>query len=720
MGCHRKSLYHRPCSAKEHRLATPDLCTGNPVHPQTGNKFQAESDYRGAGAHGLAFMRYYNSDAAAAPGSLGQHWRHGYERAIATALNGGVRSALITRPDGKTRHFYTSGEGEWQKEPDVTARLAEQVDGSGATTGWTYTGRDDTVETYDAAGRLVSITHRDGLSQTLAYDIPAIEGDDDPDTLDRVTGPFGRRLRFTYDAQGRMATLTDPAGGVYTYGYDTSNNLVSVTYPDNTPADDGDNPVRLYHYEDARFPHALTGISDENGERYATWAYDDQGRAISSEHAGGAERVTLTYNADGTTTVTDALGGVSTYGFETLYGVVKPAGISEPCAACGSHSASHSYDANGFPASRTDFNGNLTTYVYNARGLETSRTEAKDTPEERTITTDWHADFRQPERITAPGKETTLTYYPDGRLHVRTETDTTTQESRTWTYTYHPQGLLASVDGPRTDAADITIYEYDAQGNRPTTTNALGHVTRITEHDAHGRPLTLIDPNGLVTELRYDARGRLRTRDAGGVLTTFAYDGVGNLKRLTLPDGSYLDYDYDAAHRLAQITDSLGNRIEYTPDALGNREQEDVFDPNGVLTRTRTRLYNSLNRLFQDIGGAQQVTTYSYDAGGLLRHTDGPRTDLSDETTYDYDALDRLRQATDPRGGLTRYGYDGQDDLQRVTDARDNTTTYTYDGLGNLEAQTSPDTGTTTYDHDAAGNRTWGHGDRSHIPTLPC
>ena len=56
-------------------------------------------------------------------------------------------------------------------------------------------------------------------------------------------------------------------------------------------------------------PFALTGITDEDGNRFATWAYDAIGRATSSQHAGGADLTKVTYNdTDGSRNVTTALG----------------------------------------------------------------------------------------------------------------------------------------------------------------------------------------------------------------------------------------------------------------------------------------------------------------------------------------------------------------------------------------------------------------------------
>src|SRR5204862_2937645 len=128
------------------------------------------------------------------------------------------------------------------------------------------------------------------------------------------------------------------------------------------------------------------------------------------------------------------------------------------------------------------------------------------------------------------------------------------------------------MNGPRTDVNDVTTYTYYAntdadlgkRGNVATIANALGHVTSITAYNAHGQPLTIIDPNGLTTNLSYDSRQRLTSRNVGGEITSYDYDGVGQLTKLTLPDGSFLSYSYDAAHRLTAMSDSLGNRIAYT------------------------------------------------------------------------------------------------------------------------------------------------------------
>jgi YD repeat-containing protein len=438
----------------------------NPIHTRLGTKLQSETDYLGVGKHPLRFVRKYTSSELWEKTELGMHWRHTYSRSIYLVETASLSTATVIREDGN-RYYFSLISGRWTPDEDVTDRLEELTDAQGQRSGWRYTRKDDAYEQYDSQGRLLSITYKDELTKTLSYDITSAEGgDDNPTTLDRISDPFGRTLSLAYDVYNRLSTLTDPAGNLYTYTYNSQGYLAEVIYPDDTPADSADNPTRQYLYEDARYPHALTGIIDENGARFATWNYDDQGRAYTSEHAGGSDRVTLTYNADGTTTVTDALGAARTYTFETLHGVIKPASITgDQCTQCAGSAQASSYDANGFLASKTDWNGNVTHYVHNSRGLQISRTEAAGTAQARTITTEWHPDYRLPTRIDEPGKRTELSYTANGLLHTRTERDTATNATRTWTYTYTAEGLLDTVDGPRTDVNDITDYDYDTQGN---------------------------------------------------------------------------------------------------------------------------------------------------------------------------------------------------------------------------------------------------------------
>jgi len=59
--------------------------------------------------------------------------------------------------------------------------------------------------------------------------------------------------------------------------------------------------------------------------------------------------------------------------------------------------------------------------------------------------------------------------------------------------------------------------------------------------------ITITDPNGVVTALTYDTRQRVTSRATAGETTVFDYWPTGLLKKVTLPDGSYLAYTYDGA-----------------------------------------------------------------------------------------------------------------------------------------------------------------------------
>lgn len=709
---------------------------GNPINPATGNKYQREPIY--AGPHGLNFELVYNShDTLTA--SFSPRWRGSFDRSIRSEGS----NVLVLRQDGKAA-LYTSSGGGWTSDANVNDTLTELQSG-GVRTGWQlYVAQTDELETYDAAGKLLSIQFRSGLTQTLTYS----DGTSGPNGgymlgsngfqtgyvlpagyLIRVTDSFGRTLSFSYEVNRYVARLV-AGGATYSFGY-VKRQLKTVTFPDNR--------VRTYVYGETAHtagvskPYALTGIVDEKGQRFATYKYDAQGRAVSTEHAGTTQQHTIVYNTDGSADVTDPRGETRTFAFQNILGAIKSTAITgSPSPACGA--PAQGYDANGNVISRTDWNGNRTDYTYDlARNLETSRTEGltaggAGTPETRTITTAWHTTFRLPTQIAEPLRATTFTYDPDGthcgaRGALCTKSIQATSDAngsqgfgatpvgspRVWTYTYNANGSVLTVDGPRTDVADVTTYTYYAnndatlgkRGNVATIVNAAGQTTQITAYNAHGQPLTIVDPNGVTTTLVYDARQRLTSRTAGGEVTAYEYDANGQLTKVTLPDSSFLSYTYDAAHRLTGMQDNQGNRIAYTLDVMGNRTQDEVFDPVNALAQTRSRVYDNLNRLFRELGAQSQTTEYTYDNQGNVLTVKDP---LNRTTSNQYDALNRLRQVTDPALGVTQYAYNGLDALTQVTDPRNLATGYTVDGLGNLTLQSSPDTGNTASTHDAAGN----------------
>ncbi|MFZ1548711.1 MAG: DUF6531 domain-containing protein [Candidatus Nitrotoga sp.] len=619
----------------------------NPINAATGNKYQQETDYWSQA--GLLFRRNYNSLSTGTP--FNKVWLTNFDRYVRLQTYSGSPSyghVFVYKASGNIHVYKPNGGGGYIPKDASSLDKLERLAGGG----WRLKiESDDSVENYDVNGKILTITDRASRIQTLTYDLPAAKGgDDDPDTLDIITDDTGRSLRFTYDTQKRIATITDPAGGVISFSYDTQSNLISATYPDGRS--------KTYHYNEFEntagvyyLTHALTGITDENGDRFATFTYDAKGLAITSEHAGGANRYSFTYNANRSSTVADPLGAKRTYNFKFILGVVKSTGVSQPGGSgCNAAASATTYDVNGNVASRTDFNGNKTTYIYDlARNLETSRIEGLTTTgaattATRTITTTWHPVWRLPLVVSAYNgasatgtalRTTTAAYDDKGNNTSVTEADPINNINRTtstsYTYSSSVPGLMLTkvVDGPRTDVSDITTYNYTShdatctasaatpiidpitsvapdnlgcRGQLSGITNALNQTTTYDRYNHHGQVEQMTDANGLVTTNTYDLRQRLLTRTVGTETTTLVYDNVGQVIQLNLPDNSHLSYTYDAAHRLTDIQDNLGNKIHYTLDSEGNRLYEDTTDPTNQLTKTLTRNYDALNRLQQVSG----------------------------------------------------------------------------------------------------------------------
>ncbi len=270
---------------------------GNPINVINGNKYQREDDLPALpGVLGLEIVRHYNSaysTPGTTPGILGRGWKLSYE----TDLHAIGDTLQIVQADG-TRIIFNrdpANRNLCSTADPANGRLRIAAGSRGNVYIWTWTnGRE---LRFDSAGKLVQIAAPTGEFVSLLRDPQGM--------LLQVTDPQGRQLRLQYPQRasaGRdrfqgVASIASPVG-VFAYRYGSTvpsaatatplkaagvpANLVAVSYPDQRGS-------RLYHYEDARRPTYLTGISSSSSDagkaetrRLATYLYDITGRAILS------------------------------------------------------------------------------------------------------------------------------------------------------------------------------------------------------------------------------------------------------------------------------------------------------------------------------------------------------------------------------------------------------------------------------------------------------
>ncbi|WJK43714.1 polymorphic toxin-type HINT domain-containing protein [Solwaraspora sp. WMMA2056] len=263
-----------------------------------------------------------------------------------------------------------------------------------------------------------------------------------------------------------------------------------------------------------------------------------------------------------------------------------------------------------------------------------------------------------------------------------------------------------AVTGP---TGETVSYSYDlVNGGRPVAqTDALGNVTKFG-YDVGGYSSLVYDPRGVWSQTFQDVRGNTKqsvscqdqsankcssvyyTYYPDATTTTLTPDARNDLL-LTVRDG-----------RSTSETDNT-YRTSYAYDTRGN--QTTITDPLGRVTTT---------------GYTDGTSTPAYGGGiapaGLPTRVTTPGGAVQ---TVEYYANGDLAQVTDPGGKVTRFTYDGLGRTLTETELSDTfpaglTTTYTYDAAGRVATETAPavtnrvtgavHTARTTYGYDADGN----------------
>jgi RHS repeat-associated protein len=572
---------------------------------------------------------------------------------VSTTRNFSLNISIFTDENGHETRYYYDANGNLEKVVDALgsptyytyentfSQIKSITDTRGYTWNYQYDSKGNLIEdrdplgnsifySYDSFGYPVKIqfstsnityqydSHGNLISQVDALGNFVNNTYDAVSNLNSTTDPNGNTITYTYDQLDRITSISDPLGRKISFSYDSNGNMVGFT--------DAKYKATGYDYDSF---NRLTKYTDALGSE-TKYAYDGHDNLKILTNSKG-KNSTFTYDPlDRLLTETDALG----------------------------HTTGYTYDAAGNLISRTDPNGATTLFAYDAL----DRVIKIDYPDDSDV---YYAYDTMGNVISIRNKYAVLNYTYDALNRVTKVEDTTSKKSIS--YSYDAQGNVVSM----TDQdGGVTTYEYDAANQLISLTNPLKQTTRYS-YDKAGRITEKTYHNGIRANYTYDQANQLLSikylNSSNSVVSGYAYeyDENGNIVKMVEADGNETRYGYDAINQLINVTYPDGSKVEYTYDAMGNRMV--LKNPAGSTNYT----YDDIDRL-QKAGQA----SYKWDSNGNLIS----KTDANGTTTYSYNYEDKLVQITFPDGTTNKFTYYPDGRRLSKTDRAGNTTYFYYDG----------------------------------------
>ncbi len=397
------------------------------------------------------------------------------------------------------------------------------------------------------------------------------------------------------------------------------------------------------------------------------------GQTTSSSLRYGKGDLTRVNHANRYETVTDELGRRVTSHFDRwgqLTAAIADSGGTDETTT------RFAYDGLGRLVKSTAPMGDATTYVYDVHGDMTSRTQPDAGTTRYKYDSRHNVRFSQNAQQATDGKVSYFTYDRFSRM-IRSgevtrafssldanqaypfETDAASWTSR---YTYDASDLVASGGSGASRGFGAARGSSASRGPDARATYPVGRPTRIEQN-------TDADAAAEVTaRIAYDHEGRvIRRRVTIDTLPAkdvfYRYDLAGKVTAMVYPDGSETRYAYDAAGRLAGVTDAGGNALAAY-----------AYDNDGRMSS-------------HAVGGTLATGAYAYNTRDWV-------------TGIDYPSRFTLSQAYDAVGNVTSQSY------RRATSEARRAASYTYDGLHRLKTFRQGSTHARTYAYDDNGNIT--------------
>jgi len=522
-----------------------------------------------------------------------------------------------------------------------------------------------------------------------------------------IVDALGNTISYKYDAYGHIVNETDQVGRITTFAYDILNDtshsafLTSIVDASGTTTftwnEGGSSGVGYINDSCVQTyceaPIGIASVTYSDGS-HTYFQYDSVGRLIGQNNDGGTQSRTITYNGDGSVSLADANGQSSTF----------------------------MLNASGSTLSLLDPLGNMHHLQYDPEGkLLSALGPLGDSTRLSYDSMDNIASLASP-----VGNTTNMNWAADNSLLSLTDPN-----GNATSYAYSGNFDPIALTSPNGAQVKASVDQY---GRLISKTNLRGNTISFT-YTANGLPLTKTYANGTQVTYSYDGHGNLQTATSAAGTTSMTYDAADRLASLTNPDGTSLRYTYNAANQRSSMTDSTGFVTNYQYDAVGRLAS--LTNASGAVIVSYT--HDANGRLASKTLGNGTTSLYTYDARGNLLSliNRSPANATLSEYDYTYDSEGHPLTMSAP-GGTSTYSYDL--DEQMVSVAMPTATIqYTYDAAGNRSSVTKNGAASTyqvnnlneytaagnaAYQYDLDGNMTAGNGwtytydDENHLLTM--
>lgn len=492
--------------------------------------------------------------------------------------------------------------------------MTEQISPKGAVTKYDY----------DKHGNVISVTDAKGNETQYSVDLN--------DNVTKMTQANGGEYTYSYDKAGRLKSMTSPLGYTKNFSYDKVDNVVKES--------DSLKSTTTYTYDKLHKMKSSTNALDGT----TSFSYDKYGNLVKETDPLGRSN-TYSYDLAGQmTSAADPLGKITAYTYD-------PAGNITEITKPGGRKTSYGYDKNYNVTSVTDPMGYVAKTVYDKDNRVTEETDALGQKESYT----YDKDSRVTSITDKRGFTTGFDYDAHGNIQV--VTDKTGLKSH---LEYDKNDNLTKV----TDAlGGVTTYGYDNMDNLVTFTNAANKTTNYT-YDLEGNLTSIKDPAGRTEKFDYDEKGRLTGHtQASGKKTTYDYDKLNDLLEKSYQDAKGETSEKDVTYAY----NSAGERVSMK-DQTGKSSYE--YDALGRITKVTSGSKKDVSYVYDDADNLQAIVypdgtkiSYEYDLNdNLVKLTDRNRK----VTTYKHDALNRVTEVTRSNGTKTEVSYDAEDHITKI------------------------------------------------------